>query len=777
MLGVLVLANVLAAFALGDTACSDGETITPLSVTMSSTKKKKFGPDNCVDGDLDTTCRTKNEPYPTLTIDFGKVVEIGQVKVFPDKIYPKLSEARVVVSNKTTATGSRADGYEVDVGPYFYLNTPARGRYLIVQRDQAGRGGALSLMELKAFCPIKGSYVPGTPGGAWTEEEVLIVKEKVRYMVNYKNAKTLYHANENFPPIVDVVYGDTFKTFLNASDTSMNYYRNHSFMRSDNHLAPTTRKLIQLAFHDCLKNVDSEGNHFGGCDGCLNWEGMDLMYQVPFGVFMTETAPIWPSYRAMPIKYKTDNNKLSTTVMALELIYTDPTWPPGGPKSLPSSLFKTGKSRADLWQLAANTALEIEIAKANYGCSHKVSYQQMVVALEGKEKCLWKLQEPVPFQYGRIDCVRDQRRAATKFPFEATNKESHSNPWGEGSRVLEDLKRDFGMTARQSIALMAAHGIPPEKHNRILGIEYKWAGSPFLSNNYFKTLGSRPQYNLNSGLRLGSQNSDGALIGDQYGRPLAREVQGDFTITMKNWWNTSHPDSGPWFFRPMTVNVPKNLDPSLMPRTPCFTYNYTSEMYERKVYPYDWADWLNSQCESASINQETGVQTGGPGYGAKGSKGFTFYLPYEMGFVKNFTVDSENHPRGCNFPDVFPKELYPDPKWIAQHKIPISCTRSNYKLAGEEQTSADIVDEFADDHEVWAHAFIEGWQVIQRNGYDKLNDGPKSSWLGYSLLPEGSPVEFPLLFTERPGFDVTAYLQKDQAISCTRPSLTEDNCH
>ena len=50
---------------------------------------------------------------------------------------------------------------------------------------------------------------------------------------------------------------------------------------------------------------------------------MDLMYQVPFGLFMTETAPIWPSYRAMPIKNKMDNNKLSTTVMALELIHTD----------------------------------------------------------------------------------------------------------------------------------------------------------------------------------------------------------------------------------------------------------------------------------------------------------------------------------------------------------------------------------------------------------------------------------------------------------------------
>ena len=84
------------------------------------------------------------------------------------------------------------------------------------------------------------------------------------------------------------------------------------------------------------------------------------MNDVPAGN-LGSTRPIWPSYRAQPIKYKTDNNKLSTTAMALELIYTDPAWPPGA-RELSSSLQKTGKSRADLWQLAANTGLEIEIA-------------------------------------------------------------------------------------------------------------------------------------------------------------------------------------------------------------------------------------------------------------------------------------------------------------------------------------------------------------------------------------------------------------------------------
>jgi len=76
-------------------------------------------------------------------------------------------------------------------------------------------------------------------------------------------------------------------------------------------------------------------------------------------------------------------------------------------------------------------------------------------------------------------------------------------------------------------------------------------------------------------------------------------------------------------------------------------------------------------------------------------------------------------------------------------------------------SSADIVEQFADDHDVWAHAFIEGWQAIQRNGYDDtLMNGPRSSWLGYSMLPEGSPVEFPLLFTENPNFDLSRYMKK-----------------
>ena len=101
--------------------------------------------------------------------------------------------------------------------------------------------------------------------------------------------------------------------------------------------------------------------------------------------------------------------------------------------------------------------------------------------------------------------------------------------------------------------------------------------------------------------------------------------------------------------------------------------------------------------------------------------------------MKDFQIGSENHPRGCNFPEVYPGWDNPATSDEAGKvgQIPINCTRASYKLPGESQTSADIVESFADDHEVWTKEFLDGWEVIQKNGYgDSLTDGPQRSWLG-----------------------------------------------
>ena len=54
----------------------------------------------------------------------------------------------------------------------------------------------------------------------------------------------------------------------------------------------------------------------------------------------------------------------------------------------------------------------------------------------------------------------------------------------------------------------------------------------------------------------------------------------------------------------------------------------------------------------------------------------------------------------------------------------------------------DIVEEFAEDHSVWAEAFLEAWQAMQelRQDQNDMKDGPANSWLGYYPLQEMGAV-------------------------------------
>ena len=71
----------------------------------------------------------------------------------------------------------------------------------------------------------------------------------------------------------------------------------------------------------------------------------------------------------------------------------------------------------------------------------------------------------IPFRWGRVDCIPDEDAKWTPYPFEATKPERHSNPFGTGKEAVDNLKRDFGLTAAETISLMALHGLAPFKHN------------------------------------------------------------------------------------------------------------------------------------------------------------------------------------------------------------------------------------------------------------------------------------------------------------------------
>ena len=184
------------------------------------------------------------------------------------------------------------------------------------------------------------------------------------------------------------------------------------------------------------------------------------------------------------------------------MIYTVRDWPPNA-KVLPKSLKESGKSRADLWQFAGNFGLESAIKSTNDNGKNATidsNTEAMLCAIEGRDNCEMKLDRPIPFHTGRVDCIPEEDKKWTPYPFEATKKEKHSNPHGTGIRVIQDLKTDFGLTARESIALFATHGLASMGKNHGLALKYKWIGgvvdsqrksTTTFSNMYHKFLNGK----------------------------------------------------------------------------------------------------------------------------------------------------------------------------------------------------------------------------------------------------------------------------------------------
>ena len=123
-------------------------------------------------------------------------------------------------------------------------------------------------------------YVPGTPGAAWSKLEVLTVKSKL-YSVFANGGRNALRQ----------LYGPPMNSSWPWSPLS---------------------KVLRLGFHDCIKYQDGTG----GCDGCLNWEGVGFRYDNPVSGHWR-----WPNVGV------TNNNDLALTVEILEGIYTDPNFP------------------------------------------------------------------------------------------------------------------------------------------------------------------------------------------------------------------------------------------------------------------------------------------------------------------------------------------------------------------------------------------------------------------------------------------------------------------
>ena len=493
--------------------------------------------------------------------------------------------------------------------------------------------------------------------------------------------------------------------------------------RKLSNLHVTEMALFRLAFHDCFAYKDGSG----GCDGCLNGP---LDGKMPPSPFKRVKEFCQHNHEKAT---KTDNNGLALLVKLLEKIYVDAKWPPGA-KNLTQSLKATGKSRADLWQFAANVALEKTIERSNHGCRYDYYQRQQVPLLEnegkgfayGVWKCKIKLEKPIKFMFGRRDCVP---QADAEFPYITDKEEAHSNPHANADEILADVKKNLRMPARDLIALSSIHGMIHPFGKGSIGEPYAWVGSgPNLSNMYYKLLANRPTYINGRGFGMG-KGLVPYVVGDVNGNPVASR---GFRVSCSDCWNTTQLwMGGPCVWRPGRLESAKSGENEVM--TSCFGgFDENNKRVKNKE---------NSCGEKEITFTPVGIQKGFSPSGKHSGRVWSnmFLLNYEVGLYKKFGIDDvAMRPTGCNLD--LPK---PDTPWegnaklIKTHGVAQSELNTCPVNELEDETSKPIykiVEEFADDHDVWARSFLDAWARMQSTGYDDLKAAPQNSWLGYHTL-------------------------------------------
>jgi len=598
----------------------------------------------------------------------------------------------------------------------------------------------LVIITLLAINLAYGEYTSGTPGSAWTKKEVDIVRQKIKEMVNTANWRGFRHHNKDPDASDEYDEAPLFVqdgTLSDDSDNNLSATENKFCCNWQNRdissgQVPTTSKLLRLAFHDCVPYVDEDGILHGGCDGCLNWKNMGTGF--PGGINKPVDNTIYKLY-AKDMD-KGDNNGLQTVVAALELIYTDPAWPKHV-TPLNESLKESGKSRADLWQFAGIVALEIEIERANFACDYDFNTGNQVRLLEGVDKCFFKLFKPSMFKFGRKDCIPDETKKVTNFPYEATNEESHPNTYGTADHVLKNLKKDFGLTAEESIALMATHATSREGHNWRLPVKYMWMGFPYMTNMYHKYIAGVGMY------RRGHHEVSGgpASVGDWRGKPNMGTL---WKLGCTKAWSSNMTENGyggPCFFRPTNGGCNRPGEERSKICLDHFDDNgnivlksgrkdrnllCNNTVYdENRIQYYLDADERVSNIGSQQCNNE-----------------LTFALTYEVNFGIDFEVDSEFRPIGCNG-DMEKMQ------WGGKGRgTTVNCPPNLKEYEGKPLST--ITRGIAEDHDVWNQAFLSGWEKFAENGYEEseLQPGPENSWLGGANTESFEDATYPLIFTD-----------------------------
>lgn len=344
-------------------------------------------------------------------------------------------------------------------------------------------------------------YTPGDPGAPWSDDEIKAIRETLWRFFDgsrgdYENAICELLGDEEYPCILERfnpnVYESCDSPNMTPQSAPTDIKCNGGSKKMSLGAIPSTGKFLRLGFHDCWLYTDGTG----GCDGCLNFEGMYVIKNM-------DERPSVGGKRKADLPYdllSSANNNLAATADLLEAIYTNVDY--GWQRNLlTKSLQETGKSRADLWAYAALLSAEHAMAKNNNWCADPEQlhlYKEPTLNLP--HACAVTPSRAFRFYTGRKDCPESSRPPPSERSrdYETLDVEVTANPHASGKEIVQFMEDNFRLSGRDTVAIMGAHTFG--NYNSVNDVfRYTWMGrelgqSSTMNNLYYRVMAFRPVY-------------------------------------------------------------------------------------------------------------------------------------------------------------------------------------------------------------------------------------------------------------------------------------------
>jgi len=521
-----------------------------------------------------------------------------------------------------------------------------------------------------------GPYIPGTPGAPWTEAEVLAVKAKLWRIFSLNQARGAYEE----------------LSLPTESQQVMDHLNDYLFRP-----AP---KMLRLGFHGCMRYKDGSG----GCNGCLNWHHIGLRYpsQDPYSYSL-------PADSSGTSKH----NGLKPAVQLLEGIYTNAAFPERTP-ALTDSLFNLGKSRADLWALAAIVAVEYGIYVNNGVCADpgfEADWGMGTVDIngpnrhchhfQGTDTCKVNLQRSIAFTTGRSDCI--PAAAGSGLPAYATSREEDvPDAQDNGEGTLGFFRRGFGFSGREVVAILGAHTMG-RFHYELSLFRYTWIknGGMMFNNQYYRTMALKRDF------RFASTREACNKVGDAWGQPPAARwvahTRGDTTVGGQVHWINER------------LICPEQCHPTMRNDDPDSCCQ-PGQLPQGAMCMPDAGRLRGTDAAVADDDVNRGCEA------FRFSNGFDeMMIPAEIGLYYNFSVDAGKIPYGCpgfaSFSlENFKKGYHLTWSRIDGQKADPQCAKNAFKDSGDLPLH-EIIEQFADDQDKFLADFVPAMEKMLSNGY------------------------------------------------------------